>query len=182
MTSIQKQNKDRSKRQEREIAKYLGGKRQIMSGALKGYKGDVIIPYDEYRSIYIECKVTTVNNYYAAKDVLTDMHTNAKEMHCICGILIVKFNNRGSSVLIRVEDYNRWFSQYVDTIIFVDYAFNISQEKVTVFINYDNVTSVQYHEEPLVIVLRGENYLQIPLQTFKEILEKARNGLQTGIE
>lgn len=54
---IAKRNKRRARTMENKVAALLHGKRVTMSGA-GSIKGDVIAPLDEYRSIYVECKLT----------------------------------------------------------------------------------------------------------------------------
>lgn len=56
-SKIAKDNKARSQRMEREVAQLTKGKRVPMSGGGQ-IKGDVITPLDEFRTIFIECKLS----------------------------------------------------------------------------------------------------------------------------
>jgi len=67
-----KQTRDFSKKQESDIAKALGGKRQPNSGATQFRKGDVIL--DRF---LIECKTVTQNrqSFSIQKSVITKIDT-----------------------------------------------------------------------------------------------------------
>lgn len=100
---IAKRNKERSRRQEQRIAKYLSGNRVPMSGSGQ-IKGDCIVPFDEYRSIYVECKFTEKEQLQVQFAWLTKIQEDAKSMRAMFGILVMSFYRHSNDyVLISPE-------------------------------------------------------------------------------
>ena len=83
-------NKARSKTQERRIAAYFKGSRVPMSGS-GSIKGDCVIPLDEYRSIYVECKLTEKDKIQLQTEWLEKINKDTKSMRCVYGILVISF-------------------------------------------------------------------------------------------
>lgn len=83
-------NKARSKTQERRIAAYFKGSRVPMSGS-GSIKGDCVIPLDEYRSIYVECKLTEKDKIMLQTEWLEKINKDTKSMRCVYGILVISF-------------------------------------------------------------------------------------------
>jgi hypothetical protein len=106
-----KKNKDRSRRQEQRVAKLFGGNRVPMSGA-GSIKGDVMIPYDEYRNIYVECKLTEKDTMRIPVSWLQKIEEEAKAMRCIFGILVISFLHGKDYVLIRDLDLRQFYVEY----------------------------------------------------------------------
>lgn len=101
-----KLNKQRSKSMERYIANYfsqnivdmegiqkqLKGSRVPMSGS-GSLKGDCIVPYDEFRSILIECKLTSKPILRIQQAWLEKLLKEQEDMRCFMSMLVVHFMN-----------------------------------------------------------------------------------------
>lgn len=97
---INKRNKQRSKAMERHIAKYfsgfdadgnvLKGSRVPMSGS-GSLKGDCIVPYDEFRNIYVECKLTEKRLLRIQQAWLAKILKEQQEMRCFMAMLVIHF-------------------------------------------------------------------------------------------
>lgn len=87
---IAKRNKDRSRRQEQRIAKYLSGNRVPMSGS-GAIKGDCVVPFDEYRSIFVECKFTEKDTMKIYIPWLDKIIEDGRTMRAMFGILVISF-------------------------------------------------------------------------------------------
>lgn len=75
---------------ESRVAKYLNGNRVPMSGS-GSLKGDCYVPYDEYRTIYIECKLTQSDVMRVPQTWLEKIEEETLSMRCVCGILVIHF-------------------------------------------------------------------------------------------
>jgi hypothetical protein len=85
-----KLNKKRSQIMEREVAKLLKGNRVPMSGAGQ-IKGDCVVPFDSFRSIYIECKYTQNDYITLAFHLFTKMQRESIAMRSVFPMLIFRF-------------------------------------------------------------------------------------------
>jgi hypothetical protein len=128
-----------------------------MSGAGK-IKGDVLIPYDAYRTIYVECKSTKKPSYRVTAALLEKIDHEARVGRCIFGLLTVKFLYRGSIVLIQEKDASQWF-QYV-----------LSSEGCL------SCTTVAYSEDTRPMLLHGRVMYCFALKHFKELYERTVEG------
>lgn len=90
-------NRARSKSMENRVAKVLGGRRVLMSGAAAAYKGDVEVRFDNFPSGYIvECKLSAQTKDKDAYILLhfawfPKMQEEAKNMGSKFAVLIVNF-------------------------------------------------------------------------------------------
>lgn len=85
---------------EQRIAKLLKGSRVPMSGS-GTLKGDCFVPLDEYRTIYVECKLTQNEMMIMPQKWFFKIQQEAKAMRCVFGILVVHFvSESGDWVLI----------------------------------------------------------------------------------
>ena len=90
---INRKNKQRSRTMEQEVARLVGGNRVPMSGAGK-IKGDVFAPFDEYRSYYIECKLTQHETLSLPVAVFSKALEECKEMRLLFPVFVFKFVNQ----------------------------------------------------------------------------------------
>lgn len=120
-------NRSRSKAMENKVAKVLGGRRVLLSGAAAAYKGDVEVPLKNYPGNYIvECKLSAQNKekdpYISIQFAwFPKMHIEAKSMGSKFAVLVINFlGNRRDYVFIRkdiVEKIiNRYHSPYSETL------------------------------------------------------------------
>jgi len=99
-SKIAKDNKARSQRMEREVAQLTKGKRVPMSGGGQ-IKGDVIAPLDEFRTIFIECKLSAKQDkklgavLQVRYEWLQKMREDARAMHCVFAMLAIKYHGFG---------------------------------------------------------------------------------------
>lgn len=96
---IAKRNKDRSRRQEQRIAKYLSGNRVPMSGS-GAIKGDCIVPFDEYRSIFVECKFTEKDILKVYVPWLDKIIEDSRSMRAMFGILVISFYRHSNDYVL----------------------------------------------------------------------------------
>ena len=61
-----------------------------MSGS-GSIKGDCVIPFDDMRSIYVECKFTEKDRLSVKQEWLVKIQAEAVQMRCMFGILVVSF-------------------------------------------------------------------------------------------
>jgi hypothetical protein len=101
-------NRARSKAMENRVAKVLGGRRVLMSGAAAAYKGDVEVRFDNYPSGYIvECKLSAQSKKSEPYISLVfkwfpKMQEEAKNMGSKFSVLIVNFlGNTRDYVFVR---------------------------------------------------------------------------------
>jgi len=98
-----KLNKDRSRRQEQKIAGYFKGRRVPMSGS-GTMKGDIRIPFDEYRDIYGECKFTVKDLLNIQTKWLAKIQEETRTERCMFGVLVISFYRHSNDyVLISPE-------------------------------------------------------------------------------
>ncbi len=120
-------NRARSKSMENRVAKVLGGRRVLMSGAAAAYKGDVEVRFDNYPSGYIvECKLSAQSKEAEPNIKLQfywfpKMHEEAKHMGSKFSVLIVNFlGNTRDYVFVRQDIVdmliNRYHTPYADTL------------------------------------------------------------------
>lgn len=121
--TIQATNKQRSKAMERRVAKYLGGTRTPMSGALANWKGDCEIPFychllDTMLSYIIECKLSSKVDSNANPKMMLDfkwfekIRKEAETSSALFGIVVIHFHNHPIDyVFMRVDDL-RWVENH----------------------------------------------------------------------
>lgn len=148
-----KKNKQRSRTQEQQIARYFAGNRVPMSGA-GNIKGDVLIPYDTYRTIYVECKLTEKDAYYIPKSLFNEIETNAQNGRCICGFLVIKYLHKGSLVILRALD-GKWFQ--------------IPYPSMKDAIEYP--ATIEYQKHYSAGIIRDRLYHIYPLEMFKAVYD-----------
>ena len=117
---IARQNKRRGKEMEKKVAKILKGNRVPMSGA-GSIKGDCTAPLDEYRTIYVECKMTArkvENNYLFSipHEWFHKIEREAKAMRSVFGILVIQW--------FRLPEY--WVFMPLDKLHFLEEAKDIN--------------------------------------------------------
>ena len=93
-----------SDKQEKHVAKTLGGKQNVNSGATKWIKGDVQID-----DILIECKtvMTPKNSYTVKKDILQKLNNEAFSMGKSNCALAFNFEPNGECFYVRNERFFR---------------------------------------------------------------------------
>lgn len=108
---INRLNRERAKRMEARIAKYLGGERVYGSGAIAKHKGDCKIPIDKDRTYYVECKLSEMlaDGEEPALKIISawfpEMQKNVKSMDSMFGILVIHYHlKKGDYVFIRPQD------------------------------------------------------------------------------
>lgn len=112
-------NRSRSKSMENRVAKVLGGRRVLLSGAAAAYKGDVEVRFNNYPSGYIvECKLSAQSKELEPHIKLQfywfpKMHAEAKNMGSKFSVLIVNFlGNTRDYVFIRNDVAKMLISRY----------------------------------------------------------------------
>lgn len=89
-------NKNRGKAMEHRIAKLLKGNRVMMSGA-GSIKGDCIIPFDEHRTYYVECKLTARKDgrtlFTIPHEWFYKIDRESYAMRSVFGILVIHWHN-----------------------------------------------------------------------------------------
>lgn len=98
-----KLNKQRATRMEKDIAKYLKGNRVPMSGS-GSIKGDCIVPFDEYRSIYVECKFTEKDTKKVPITWLEKIRKDTISMRCVFGILVIQWLRNPTRIVLLSEE------------------------------------------------------------------------------
>lgn len=100
---INRLNKSRARAMERRVAQYLKGNRVPMSGS-GTLKGDCFVPFDEYRTIYVECKLT--QSYQMAMDQkwFYKVQEETKSMRCVFGIFVIHFFGNGGDTVLLSDD------------------------------------------------------------------------------
>lgn len=90
-----KKNKQQGSRLEKEVATIVHGERIPLSGAAKGFKGDVLMPIpNSYATILLECKSKASNNRIVlhAKDWLPKLKIDVdSNQSVVCGGLVFRF-------------------------------------------------------------------------------------------
>lgn len=87
---VARTNKKHSRDQERRLAKYFGGNVVPLSGS-GNIKGDIIIPFDDMRNIYGECKLTVKDTLNVKHEWLAKIRGEYRTMRCMFGVLVVSF-------------------------------------------------------------------------------------------
>lgn len=125
-------NKDRAKDMERAYAKYLSGERTPLSGALKAYKGDVIVEFQHNPGkLLIECKMsaqirettkTSVKQIRIYFSWFPKMHEEAKSTRARFAVLATHYlNTEYAFDLVFINE------QDVKTLLINQYAVEQSQ-------------------------------------------------------
>lgn len=125
-------NRSRSKSHERRVAVLLHGNRIPMSGAMKGYKGDVIVPFINNPGNYlIECKLTAQIDNARGGNLMIKLSWFEKLLNevedtlgCKFGVFVFHYHNHSilqDYVLIREQDAimiaNKYPSHMSDTVL-----------------------------------------------------------------
>lgn len=112
-------NRSRSKAMENRVAKVLGGRRVLLSGAAAAYKGDVEVRFDTYPSGYIvECKLSAQSKESEPYISLLfnwfpKMQEEAKNMGSKFSVLIVNFlGNTRDYVFVRRDIVEKIIHKY----------------------------------------------------------------------
>jgi hypothetical protein len=110
-------NKDRSRRQEQKIASYLKGRRVPMSGS-GTMKGDIRVPFDDYRDIYGECKFTEKDTLSVQVAWLEKIRTEAHTERCLFGILVISFYRHSNNYILISPEGTRILRTHLGDQIF----------------------------------------------------------------
>jgi hypothetical protein len=112
-------NRSRSKSMENRVAKVLGGRRVLLSGAASAYKGDVEVRFNNYPSGYIvECKLSAQNKekepYIILKfEWFPKIQQEAINMGSKFAVLIVNFlGNTRDFVFVRYDIIEKLIHKY----------------------------------------------------------------------
>ena len=163
---INAKNKARAKAMEQRIAKYLNGNRVPMSGS-GTLKGDCFVPFDEYRTIYVECKLTEKEKITMYQAWLEKVDVESKAMRCIFGMIVVHFiMQRGDYTFIPVrvipllQRYDPYFAKDVP-------VHGLVYEKLGIEFRRTMTANV-----PVIIQTLHGNWLIIELSALKDVLSK----------
>lgn len=96
-------NKSRARSMEKTVARMLSGNRVPMSGS-GAIKGDCIVPLDQYRSIYVECKLTAQETLRLETAWLSKAKAESKAMRCVFPILVYHFHRSHDYYVLVPED------------------------------------------------------------------------------
>lgn len=186
-------NKQRSKQMEHKIAAYLRGRRVLMSGAAKQYKGDVEIPFVNYPGGYlIECKLSAVRQDNTPKirmlfEWFEKIHGEAKAMNMKFGVVIIHFHGMKTDYVFVRSDiihnlmyiyhtpYTPTLNQLAALPVKKDLRFNrkgetvlsfslLSSEIESALVTIDNMSAAKY-------ILRDGEYLLMPIQDYAALVE-----------
>lgn len=188
-------NKRRGNALEYHVAKYLNGRRQIGSGAFKGYKGDGEIPLiNNPGKLIIECKssanVSTEDESYVIlmQKWFQKLYDDTIAMNGKFGILVVHFfRTQGYYVFMRSEDIqhlliDRYQSKYSDTLqqmlalpIVTDVSINkhgrvIKGYAMTRTFIDKNMVQINGFKAMQITMPLG-NYIVMSMQQFRDIIE-----------
>lgn len=113
---VNRENRNRSKNHEREVAKLLGGSRTPMSGAHVTAKGDITIKFPDKKGTYlVECKLSA-QRYGDIPKIRFDyrwlqkLKDEVKAMEARFGVFVLHYYNNkvlDDYVLIRIQDIKR---------------------------------------------------------------------------
>lgn len=174
---INKLNRDRSKRQERELAKKLLGDRTPQSGA-GSTKGDVRVQFVDRPGHYlIEAKLSARRKSYAGKEVpsiaiqgkwFPKLKEDTKSMRSLFGILCIQYVSMPDSyVLIDTLDLAKIY-QVNEVYPIIDWT-----EKNTVAVQLYRPQAQEYTKEHGICIfqLKYGTYYLMTLSKWQEIIE-----------
>jgi hypothetical protein len=156
---INKRNKKRARQMEQRVARFLKGNRVPMSGS-GTLKGDCFVPFDEYRTIYVECKLTEKDSLKIVQTWLTKILQVSVAMRCLFGILVIHFvGYAGDWVLIHESDTIKFNNPIADGI---DVWETVYEKKAI------NMTRTFTSKTPIWIQTLSGKWLILTLSDFKD--------------
>jgi hypothetical protein len=165
---IARTNKRKSREQERRLAKYFGGNVVPLSGS-GNIKGDIIIPFDDTRNIYGECKMTIKDTLSVEHAWLAKIRGEYKGMRCMFGVLIVSFEKPIQDfVLISPEGLTILEKHGIIPV----YSFKALADNKTFPIERNAINAY-------FIVSDNAPWLLVPLKIFKDWLDSIAAQSQT---
>lgn len=115
-------NRRRAKNMERDVARYLKGKRVPSSGAIAGMKGDCTIPLENSGFYLVECKMSAAQDKYGnSKIVLTldwfdKVLKDAQSMNARFGILVIHYFGKKEDYVFVHRDTLAFIRRHFDDV------------------------------------------------------------------
>jgi Holliday junction resolvase len=170
---INARNKTRSRQMEMRVARYLKGNRVPMSGS-GSLKGDCFVPYDEYRTIYVECKLTEKGAFYIYQKWLEKMLRESNAMRCVFPILVIHFvgDSQNRDLVFIPESAVTWMENQTGHVLadqIESDGFSYEKDRIIIWNNRETRSPAYYK------TLHGE-WLLLYLFQFKEYLDRINNS------
>lgn len=158
---IARTNKRNSRKQEKRLAEYFGGNVVPLSGS-GNIKGDIIIPFDDMRNIYGECKLTKKDTLSVEHAWLDKIRAEYRLMRCMFGVLLITFIKKPELDFVVISPEG--LTILAKHGILPMYHFKGLANTKTFPVERNGINS-HY------IISNNEPWLLVPIQIFKDWLE-----------
>ncbi len=198
-TRINQVNRSRSKAHERRVASLLRGQRVLMSGAMKGYKGDVKVPLISvpYATYIVEAKLSaqihgSTPELAFKMEWLEKLVYDAEASNALFGVFALHYHNKNildDYVLIRHDDFVHIIERYpapttevvkqlyIDsTILDIRYSSKNGRERRIYKFNknvIEGMFTTHLGISGLKIMTRAGMYFLIRLRDFRDLMMNA---------